>query len=161
MTIDLTGSVVLVTGASRGIGRAIAERMGEAGASVAVHCREHREAAEHLAQRMGRNARVFQAELADVEACDRLFREVVDTYGHLDILVNNAAVAGYIPFDASLDDWQREWDRIIAVNLRAVDQLCRLAIAHFRTRGIGRIINVASRAAFRSSDRASRYAASR
>lgn len=149
MIIDLTGRVVLVTGASRGIGRAIARRMAEAGASVAIHYREHREAAEQLAERLGRNARVFQAELADAEACARLFREVIATYGHLDVLVNNAAVSGYIPLDASQEEWQREWDRIMAVNLRAVDQLCRLAIGHFRTRGIGRIINIASRAAFR------------
>lgn len=149
MTIDLTGRTVLVTGASRGIGRAIAERMAEAGASVAVHYREHRDAAERLAQQLGRSAHVFQAELADAQACDGLFREVVDVYGRLDVLVNNAAVSGYIPLDAPIEEWQREWDRTIAVNLRAVDQLCRLAIAHFRMYGVGRIINVASRAAFR------------
>ncbi|HET6567000.1 MAG TPA: SDR family oxidoreductase, partial [Rhodothermales bacterium] len=146
---DLSGRVVLVTGASRGIGRAIAEGMAESGGTVAVHYRQNAVAAEEIAARLGRGTAAFQAELADPTACDRLFAAVLGVYGRLDVLVNNAAVSGHIRLDAPLEEWRRAWDRTIAVNLRAVDQLCRLAIGHFRQHGGGRIINVASRAAFR------------
>ncbi|MFQ5572366.1 MAG: SDR family NAD(P)-dependent oxidoreductase, partial [Rhodothermales bacterium] len=149
MRIDLTGKTILVTGASRGIGRALAEGVADAGATVAVHCNQSRDAAEALAASCGNNARVFQADLADPAACQRLFADVVAAYGRLDVLVNNAGIALNIPLDASTTEWRRAWDLTLAVNLRAVELLCRLAVAHFQEQGGGRIINVASRAAFR------------
>jgi 3-oxoacyl-[acyl-carrier protein] reductase len=149
MKIDLTDRVVLVTGASRGIGQALAEQMAAAGAGVAVHGYRHAARAEALARALPNGARVFTADLADPAACERLFADVQDAYGHVDVLVNNAGVALHMPLDAPTADWLRDWERTMAVNLRAVELLCRLAIAHFRTRGGGRIVNIASRAAFR------------
>lgn len=149
MNIDLTGKTILVTGASRGIGKALAEGLAGAGAAVAVHYNQNREAAEALAASIGQDARVFQADLASIAACERLFGDVVAAYGRVDVLVNNAGVAFHMPHDASTDEWLRGWDLTMAVNLRAVELLCRLAIGHFREHGGGRIINISSRAAFR------------
>lgn len=149
MQIDLTGHVVLVTGASRGIGRAIAVHLARAGATVAVHYNRNREAAEALAAGLGRGARAFQADLADTAACERLFRDVLDAWGRLDVLVNNAAVALSMPLSQPTAEWQQAWDLTMAVNTRAAELLSRLAIGHFVERDGGRIVHVASRAAFR------------
>ena len=149
MTIDLSEQIILVTGASRGIGRGLAEGLAGAGATVAVHFNQRREAAEALAASLGHGAHAFQADLADAVATDRLFDDVVRRYGRLDVLVNNAGVAFSIPLDAPTGEWQRAWELTMAVNLRAVEQLCRRAVGHFRARGGGRLINIASRAAFR------------
>ena len=149
MKIDLTGKTILVTGASRGIGRALAEGLAEAGATVAAHYNQNRAAAEDLAETLGNAARAFQADLADPASCERLFRDSVDTYGRLDVLVNNAGVAPNLSPDMPLDKWLEGWDLTMAVNLRAVELLSRLAVDHFRQYDGGRIINVASRAAFR------------
>ena len=149
MTIDLTGRVVLVTGASRGIGKALAEGLGRAGASVAVHYRGGAARAEALAASLGNGARAFQADLAHVQDCDRLFAEVLGHYGHVDVLVNNAGIAELLPLEASTEDWHKGWQQTMMVNLGATELLCRHALKHFTARGGGRIINVASRAAFR------------
>lgn len=149
MHIDLKGRVVLVTGASRGIGRALAEGLAVSGATVAAHFNSGSREAESLVDSLGNDSAAFQADLADTESCERLFKSVVATYGRLDVLVNNAGVALEIPLECSTESWVRDWDRTIAVNLRAVELLSRLAIVHFQERGGGRIVNVASRAAFR------------
>ncbi len=148
-TIDLHGRIVLVTGASRGIGQALAEGLARAGATVAVHYHRSREAAETLAARLGHDARAFAADLADVTACQRLFDDVLAAYGRLDVLVNNAGVALGAELDTPVETWQEVWERTMAVNLRAPELLCRLAIQQFLKQGGGRIINIASRAAFR------------
>lgn len=149
MHIDLTSKTILVTGASRGIGLSFAEGLAEAGATVAAHSNQNRAATEALAESLGHGARSFQADLADPAACERLFATVVESFGRIDVLVNNAGVAPKIPLDVGMDEWRQGWDLTIAVNLRAVDLLSRLAVRHFQQHGGGRIINVASRAAFR------------
>jgi 3-oxoacyl-[acyl-carrier protein] reductase len=149
MHIDLTGKTVLVTGASRGIGRALAEGLAAAGATVAVHFNESRAAADAMAESLANDARAFQADLAEPASCERLFDSVVEAYGRLDVLVNNAGIAIKVPFDAATDEWRTDWDRTMAVNLRAVELLGRRAVHHFQQHDGGRIINIASRAAFR------------
>jgi NAD(P)-dependent dehydrogenase (short-subunit alcohol dehydrogenase family) len=149
MQIDLRNTCVLVTGASRGIGAAIARAMGSAGARVAVHYREHRAQAESLAGQIGHGAEIFQADLADADECADLWSAVVARFGQVDTLVNNAAVAISSALDAAIDPWVKDWDATLATNLRAPGILCKLAVAHFADRGGGRIINISSRAAFR------------
>jgi NAD(P)-dependent dehydrogenase (short-subunit alcohol dehydrogenase family) len=149
MHIDLKGKTILVTGASRGIGLSLAEGLAEAGATLAAHFNQNRAVTEALAVSLGNDARAFQADLAVPASCEHLFNAVVETYGRLDVLVNNAGVAPKIPFDAATDEWLEGWDLTMAVNLRAVELLSRLAVRHFQQHGGGRIINVASRAAFR------------
>jgi 3-oxoacyl-[acyl-carrier protein] reductase len=149
MNIDLSGMKVLVTGASRGIGRAIAEEMIRSGAAVGVHFNGNREAAESVVGAADGSAKALHADLSDAAACAELFQQAVDLLGGVDVLVNNAGVALSSPLDEPLDDCTAAWHRTLAVNLVAAGILSREAIRHFEQRGGGRIINIASRAAFR------------
>jgi NAD(P)-dependent dehydrogenase (short-subunit alcohol dehydrogenase family) len=151
MNIDLSGKNVLVTGGSRGIGRAISLALGESGARVAVHYRARKEEAEHVANEAGNESRAFDADLSNVMACESLFSRVLDVFGSLDVLINNAGVAIESPIDSANNQWVPIWDATLDVNLRATALLSKLAIAHFlkkKPEG-GRLIHIASRAAFR------------
>jgi NAD(P)-dependent dehydrogenase (short-subunit alcohol dehydrogenase family) len=149
MRIDLSNTSVLVTGASRGIGAAVAGAMGRAGARVAIHYRDQRQHAAALAAQIGPSAEIFQADLGKVAECAALWQAVVARFGRVNTLVNNAGVAISSPLESATEDWLEGWDATMAVNLRAPALLSRLAIEHFRARGGGRIINISSRAAFR------------
>ena len=149
MRIDLGGRTVLVTGGSRGIGTAIVRRFAEAGARVAVHYGRERERAEALAREVGGGAEAFGADLRDPAACEQLWEEVSGRLGDVDVLVNNAGVALSAPLDADTATWTEAWDTTMAVNVRAVGLLSRAAVRSFQQRGGGRIVTIASRAAFR------------
>mgnify|MGYP000297073906 CR=1 FL=1 len=149
MQLDLTEQIVLVTGASRGIGRAAAEALADTGATVAVHYGRSEDAAAEVVAACDRGARAFQADLSTLEATDALIERVVDAYGRLDALVLNAGVAVPTPLDDDTQSWGDAWAETMHVNLRAPELLCRHALDHFRSRSGGRIISVASRAAFR------------
>lgn len=149
MQIDLSNTSVLVTGASRGIGAAIARAMGKAGARVAIHYREQRQKAEALAGQIGAGAEAFQADLCRAEECAALWNTMAARFGRVSTLVNNAGIALSSPLESGTGEWLQAWDTTMAVNLRAPAILSRLAIGHFVDRGGGRIINISSRAAFR------------
>jgi NAD(P)-dependent dehydrogenase (short-subunit alcohol dehydrogenase family) len=149
MRIDFTGRNVLVTGGSRGIGTAIVRAFAAAGARVAVHYGREQARAEALATEVGGGAAAFGADLGDPVACGRLWDAVVERFGPVDVLVNNAGVAIGSPLDADDAQWVADWDRTMAVNLTASALLCRAAVRHFAANGGGRIVNIASRAAFR------------
>lgn len=149
MEISLKGKVVLVTGGSRGIGKAICEGLAEAGATVAVHYNSNKQLAEDLCLSLGNGAKPFQASLEDASATCLLFKQVVDHYDQLDVLINNAGVA--MSSDIHMEDaaWITDWEKTFAVNTRATGLLCKKAIQHFESVGGGSIINISSRAAFR------------
>jgi 3-oxoacyl-[acyl-carrier protein] reductase len=147
--IDLSNTSALVTGASRGIGAAVASAMGKAGAKIAIHYRDQRERATALAEQIGASAEVFQADLSKAEECVALWQAVRARFGRVNTLVNNAGVAISSPLGSATQDWLAGWDTTMAVNLRAPAILSRLAIEHFLQEGGGRIINISSRAAFR------------
>jgi len=149
MQLDLSDQTLLVTGASRGIGRAIALALADAGATVAVHYAHSRDAAREVTAACGPEARPFRADLTDLDATDALVGDVLDTYGRLHGLVLNAGVARPAPLDAATDDWADDWADTMHVNLRAPELLCRRALPHFQAEEGGRVISVASRAAFR------------
>ena len=149
MRIDLSGRTVLVTGGSRGIGTAIVRAFAGAGARVAVHYGRERGRAEALAAEVGGGAAAFGADLRDPGACERLWDEVAAWSGGVDVLVNNAGVAVSAPLEADSGEWTEAWDTTMAVNVRAVGLLSRAAVRHFQARGGGRIVTIASRAAFR------------
>ena len=149
MNIDLTGVKALVTGASRGIGKAIAREMIDSGASVAVHYNKSRAGAQELVDKAPGDSAIFQADLNDPAQCAGLVAGVAETFGGLDVLVNNAAVAIESPPDEPLEQCVEKWQTTLNVNLIAAGVLSREAIAVFSKSGGGRIVHIASRAAFR------------
>jgi 3-oxoacyl-[acyl-carrier protein] reductase len=149
LNIDLTGKVILVTGASRGIGAAIARRLGQSGATVAVPPRRRPGGGPARAREIGRGAKAFGADLADAGQVEALWQAVEAEYGAVDGLVNNAGISVDSALDKPIGQWLDDWRTTMAVNVEAVGLLCRLATAHFVGRGGGRIVNIASRAAFR------------
>ncbi|MFQ5398945.1 MAG: SDR family NAD(P)-dependent oxidoreductase [Anaerolineae bacterium] len=161
--MDFTNKIVLVTGASRGIGRAIALQFAERGASVVVHYRQNQTAArETLVSLPGGPHLVAQAELKDPEAVQALVAEAVREFGRLDILVNNAGIYEEHPVAAvSYETWQESWQRVIETNLIGAANTCYCAARQMMKQGYGRIVNVSSRGAFRGEPTAPAYGASK
>lgn len=150
MYINLSGLNIIVTGASRGIGKAIASKLAEAGATVIVHYNKNVREAENLAHVLGNESKAFQADLSKPDEVASFFDRVILEYGNIEILVNNAGVALPSSIDQSDEAWIQEWQTTMSVNLTAAGILCKKAIQHFLKRGAaGRIINISSRAAFR------------
>lgn len=152
MNIDLKNKAILLTGATGGIGMAIARFLGKCGAAVALHYFRNKAAAEQLAAEIGNGSKIFPCDLSSPLDSAALFKKVVQTMGHVDVLVNNAGIYHYSPVTAPVEQWTADWEKTIQINLTSVGILCREAITHFMSRGGGRIINIASRAAFRGDD---------
>ena len=164
--VDLEGRVALVTGASRGIGAAIAETLARAGARVALHYLKSHDAAKAVAGRItaGGNPSpaLFPAGLEDESERRRLYREVEAQMGPPLLLVNNAAIFERNPFDVPDDAlWLSKWRRTMAINLDAAAHLSLLALPAMRSVGFGRIVMVSSRAAFRGETDCADYAVSK
>lgn len=145
----LEGRAVLITGAGRRVGRALALALAQRGMHVAVHYNRSRAEAEELAQGLtagyGVKAAALRAELGDAKACRRLVDDAARALGGLDALINSASLYEQTPFDGvSIDDWDRHLD----VNLRAPFFLSQAAAPHLRKRG-GSIVNIADWAAHR------------
>jgi NAD(P)-dependent dehydrogenase (short-subunit alcohol dehydrogenase family) len=128
---------ILLTGASRGIGAAAFDAFKASGHQVAGHSTR------------GGNG-LIAGDLSDPSSPRRLWEAAVGQLGgRIDVLVNNAGIYEGIGDGASDEEWQSAWSRTLQVNLESPASLCRLAIQHFRANGGGRIVNVASRAAYR------------
>jgi 3-oxoacyl-[acyl-carrier protein] reductase len=142
--IDLTGRVALVTGSTRGIGRAIATALSRAGARVAVTGRDlakATEAAQEIAAATGGEVRGYAADVAETAQASGLVEAVERDFGSLDILVNNAGVTRDNLMMRLKDE---DWDAVIDANLRGAFATCRAATRGMMKRRWGRIINVAS-----------------
>ncbi|MFD7920572.1 SDR family NAD(P)-dependent oxidoreductase [Streptomyces sp. NPDC059740] len=147
-----TGRRVLVTGASRGIGRALARAFAANGDRVAVHHGSRREdAAATLASLQGEGHLLVGADLSEAARAADLVDEVVTVFGGVDVVVNNAAVnIAHPPASTSFAGWTAAWDRHVAVNLLATAHVSHRAAHHMIEQGGGgRIVNVGSRGAFR------------
>ncbi len=161
MKIDLTGRIALVTGASRGIGRAIATDLARAGATVCVNYRQQHERAKETLRAIedaGGHAFAHQADVGDRAQTQGLIAAVVERAGRLDILVNNAGVSREGLFVEMSDD---EWASVLETNLDGVYRCARLGAQHMLRQGWGRIINVSSVLASRAGRGQVGYAASK
>jgi len=139
----LNGKVALITGASKGLGKAMALALAGAGATVALVSRnlEQLNASARAVQDAGGKARVFQADVSLEDQVRRLQRDVAAALGRVDILINNAGINVRKPLvDFTLD----EWNRVLATNLTSVFLMCRSFVPHMKGSGYGRIINMTS-----------------
>ena len=144
---DLEGRVCLVTGASRGIGRAIALALAEAGADVAVNCRERTEdacAVVGTIQALGRRAVVVQADVSSGAEVTAMVAAAVRALGPIDVLVNNAGMAVRRGIE---DLTEADFDATIAVNLKSAFLCTQAVLPHMRAQRWGRIVNITSGAA--------------
>ena len=157
MQIDLTGRVALVTGSTRGIGRAIAETLAGCGARVAVTGRDGEKASEVAAQ-MSPDARGFGCDIADPASVTALVAAVEETFGSLDVLVNNA---GLTRDNIMLRLKDEDWDAVIDANLRGAFVAIRAATRGMMKRRWGRVINIASVVGLVGNKGQSNYAASK
>jgi NAD(P)-dependent dehydrogenase (short-subunit alcohol dehydrogenase family) len=141
---SLQGRVAVLTGASRGIGRAIALRLAAAGAHVVVSSRrlDNVEAVAAEIRAAGGQSLAIEAHVGDPAAVESLVARTAEAYGGLDIVVNNAATNPHFGPLLSADEGQ--WDKILDTNAKAAFRLCRAAVPHLEARGGGKIINVAS-----------------
>lgn len=147
---DYTGRKVLITGSSRGVGRACAQLFARAGAQVAVHYHQNREAAQSCRESLhGSGHHIFQADMADPAAVRQLVQEVHTRLGGLDILVNNAGIFLPHPVDMPFAEWLSTWQRTIATNLTGAAVAAYTAAEYMRAQGSGKIVNIGSRGAFR------------
>jgi 2-deoxy-D-gluconate 3-dehydrogenase len=156
----LDGRTALVTGASRGLGAAMARALAEAGADVVLHASEqaNTDAARDLARDCGVRAFAVAADLAHREAPDRLVAEAAAALGHIDILVNNA---GIIRRADAVEYSDADWDDVLMVDLSSVFRLCRAVGRGMLARGSGKIINIASMLTFQGGTRVPAYAAAK
>jgi NAD(P)-dependent dehydrogenase (short-subunit alcohol dehydrogenase family) len=140
----LDGKVALVTGGSRGLGRAIADALAAAGADVALTARQHENAeraAEVVAKSTARNAIGIAADVTSMAAVEAMVREAVDRLGRIDILVNNAGVNIRGPIEELRED---EWDVVVDTNLKGPWLCCRAVAPIMKRQKWGRVINVSS-----------------
>jgi 2-deoxy-D-gluconate 3-dehydrogenase len=158
---DLTGKTALVTGASRGIGRAIALGLARAGADVALSARDEALLAEVRGEveALGRKAFVLPADVTDAEACVRLGEDAVSALGHLDVLVNNAGGSSYM--GAFTDLRFKGWEKTMRLNVDSIVHLSQVVGRHMLERGSGSVINVASVAGLTATPTLAAYGASK
>jgi 3-oxoacyl-[acyl-carrier protein] reductase len=156
---EFVGRVVLVTGGSRGIGRAVVQAFAAQGAQVAFCYRSDQAAAQSLCEAAaGRQVAAYQADVGDLAAATTLVNTVAARYGRLDVLVNNA---GHFPRTPVADMDPIEWDGVLHSNLYSVFYCCRAALPHMARQGGGSIVNLASIAGKRGSAYHAHYAAAK
>jgi len=161
-TLDLAGKIALVTGSSRGIGRETAIRLASAGAHVAVNYHRSEAEALEVVREIGETAMPVRADVSSPVQAKQMVNAVLDRFGRIDILVNNAATFAMNPFDADdYNAWQRGWHRTFELNVFGAANAAFLAMRSMRQHGGGKIINVASRAAFRGETEFADYGASK
>lgn len=159
--IDLTGKRALITGGSRGIGRATAILLAEAGADVAIHYRNNDQAAfevKKIVEEKGRECLVLKAEISKKDEVERMVKSCLDRWGRIDILVNNAGIWTY----GEMGNLPEEvWRETMAVNLDGVYYVTNAVVPWMKKQKQGWIVNVASTAAVRGEAFHSHYAASK
>jgi NAD(P)-dependent dehydrogenase (short-subunit alcohol dehydrogenase family) len=145
---NLSGKVALVTGGSKGLGKAMARGLAEAGADILIssrHENELRPALEEILQGTGRRGRLVVADMSSRAEAVRLAKTALEQMGRIDILVNNAGTNSPQPIDQITD---AEWDRVLEINLSSIMALTRALVPQMKARRWGRIVHISSVMAF-------------
>lgn len=163
MEKSLEGKIILVTGSSRGIGKAIAEMLANAGAEIIVHYAKNSEAASDTLNKLGKSGLfIIKADLGKKEEIAAMVEAIEKKVGRIDVLVNNAAAHSNMkPLENSFETWFKDWEQTIASNLSGTACLSYLVSKLMLKNGGGRIINISSRGAFRGEPEAWVYGASK
>ena len=156
--LDFTGRTAIVTGGAQGIGRAIAERLLAAGARVRIWDRDSTLLARAV-EELGAHASGDALDVTDPQAVERGTNSAVTTLGHVDVLVNNAGIAGINT--PTIDYPVDEWERVLRVNLTGPFLCCRAVAPHMVKQQYGRIVNIASIAGKEGNPNAVAYSASK
>lgn len=159
--ISLKNRVALITGASRGIGRATAVLFAQAGAEIALNYQKNQRAAQEVFDRVrtfGIEAQLTKANVASLKEVERMVNDVLNTFGKIDILVNNAGIWTWGGIDVMPE---QVWDETISVNLKSIYNCCSRVVPAMASSGGGRIINVSSTAGQRGEAYHSHYAATK
>jgi len=160
--LNLSGRVAIVTGGTRGIGRAIAERLAEAGAQVVVNYINDEAAAAQTADVLrgeyGVGALAIRADVGCLSGAEKLIEAAVEKFGRLDILICNAGLWEGTPIEEMTED---VWDRVLEVNLKGTWTVCRVASPVLKRQTWGRIVIISSTAGQRGEANVSNYAASK
>ncbi len=161
--MTLGGAVALVTGGSRGIGRAVARELADRGATVVVHYATNEDAAnETLASLSGHDHVALAADVADPAQVRDLVAQTIERFGRVDVLVNSAGIYERQPvLETSYEQWQDIWRRTIATNLTGPANLMHAVAPYMVEQGGGRIVNISSRGAFRGEPTHPAYGASK
>lgn len=148
MQIDLRDKKIIVTGASSGIGFEIARSLIASGATVAIHYNSNETRAKQLLK-SGNSSRLFKADLSSEAEVISFFNEVIASFGNVDLIVHNAGIFQEHAINQPSEDWIKIWHTTMNTNLHAVAIMTQLGLNHFKENQGGRMIYIASRAAFR------------
>jgi NAD(P)-dependent dehydrogenase (short-subunit alcohol dehydrogenase family) len=158
---DLTGKTALITGGSKGLGKAMARGLAEAGADIVISSRhedELRAALDEIRQGLDRKGRYVVADMSRREDVARLAKAALELTGRVDILINNAGTNQPQAIDAITDE---AWDRVVEINLSSVMSLTRALAPQMKARGWGRIIHISSVLAYLSKEKRNCYSATK
>jgi NAD(P)-dependent dehydrogenase (short-subunit alcohol dehydrogenase family) len=158
---DLTGKTALVTGGSKGLGKAMARGLAEAGADVVISSRHENElhaALDEILKDTGRRGRYVVADMSRREQVVRLAKDALELTGRIDILINNAGTNKPEAIDAITDE---AWDEVLEINLSSVMALTRALVPQMKARGWGRVIHISSIMAFLSKEKRNGYSATK
>lgn len=164
MLIDFTGKNVLITGGSRGIGKACAKLFASLNANVIITFKSNQEEAERTLLELEHqgNHGLYQLDQSQPKNVERFYNKVLQHYLNIDVLVNNAGI--YVEHkinEVNYQEWQNAWEDTISTNLNGVANLCYFASRHMMHQGSGKIINISSRGAFRGEPDHPAYGASK
>ena len=161
--MDFKNKNILITGASRGIGKATALSFAKKGAKVGINYRSNTEEAEKtLAELSGEGHQLFQQDISEKDGPEALIKAFVNNYGQLDVLVNNAGISIFHKIDnVDFEHWTNAWENTFKTNLFAVSNMCYWGAKAMMKTGGGRIVNISSRGAFRGEPTKPAYGASK
>jgi NAD(P)-dependent dehydrogenase (short-subunit alcohol dehydrogenase family) len=164
LNFDFKGKTVVITGGSRGIGKACANLFAEAGATDLITNKTGKEAAAAVIRELapGGQHAAYALDMGDAGMIEKVFEEMLHQYKRIDIVVNNAGIfTEHKILETTYQQWQDAWQETLATNLSGVSNLCFFAARHMAEKGGGKIINISSRGAFRGEPDHPAYGASK